>query len=309
MFDNILYECFGDFMSDILKSFLEDKRILDRVKFEDFLSVYFDIRPASFFTMIAELPNAKEIGEKIDSECKDDLMMIMSARDIQLRGELIMELRSKIDKLFKKYVLDSDVFKAHEYWAKKLGLRIEMDKVRPSICEVYLFKDKNVSRKLKDLFYVRREIKRAIYQMQNISLPPSLLAYPEELSSKFVSELGLILGYPECCVKRYAEERASGVYVEGRISNQIKELKKSGDKPNIFSFFSSNFIPHDPKCEKAAEIGLKLYETLREKIPGAHETYYKLLLENVNTAENFPEIIKSYRQYADSRMKDLLMYL
>jgi len=295
-------------MTEILKSFLEDKRILDRVKFEDYLSVYFDIRPASFFTMIAELPNAKEIGEKIDAECKNDLIMIMSARDMQLRGELIMDLRHKIDKLFKKYVLDSDIFKAHEYWAKKLGLKMIMDKIRPSVCEVYLFKDKNIGKRLKDLFYIRREIRKSIYQMQNISLPPSLLAYPEELSSKFVYELGSILGYPECCVKRYSEERASGIYVEGRISNQIKDLKKSGDKPNIFSFFSSNFIPHDPKCEKAAEIGLKFYEVLKREIPGAHETYYRLLLENVNTSENFPEIIKSYRQHVDSRLKDLLMY-
>lgn len=295
-------------MTEILKSFLEDKRILDRVKFEDYLSVYFDIRPASFFTMIAELPNAKEIGEKIDAECKNDLIMIMSARDMQLRGELIMDLRHKIDKLFKKYVLDSDVFKAHEYWAKKLDLKMIMDKIRPSVCEVYLFKDKNIGKRLKDLFYIRREIRKSIYQMQNISLPPSLLAYPEELSSKFVYELGSILGYPECCVKRYSEERASGIYVEGRISNQIKDLKKSGEKPNIFSFFSSNFIPHDPRCEKAAEIGLKFYEVLRREVPGAHETYYKLLLENVDTSENFPEIIKSYRQHVDSRLKDLLMY-
>jgi hypothetical protein len=303
-----LYEYFGDFMSELLKSFMEDKRILDRVKLEDYLSVYFDVRPASFFTMIAELPNAREIGAKIDFECKDDLALIMSTRDIQLRGELIIELRKKIDELFKKYVLDSDVFKAHEYWAKKLGLRMEMDKVRPSICEVYLFKDKSVGKRLKNLFYIRREIRKAIYQMQNVSLPPSLLAYPEELSSKFVSELGSILGYPECCIKRYAEERASGIYVEGRISEQIKNLRKSGDKPNVFSFFSSSFIPHDPKCEKAAEIGMKLYEALRDNIPGAHQKYYAILEENVNTAENFPEVIKSYRQSAESRLKDLLMH-
>lgn len=299
----------GVFMSEVLKVFLEDKRIIDRVKFEDYLSVYFDVRPASFFTIIAELPNAEELGAKIDSECKDDLMVILSAKDIQLRGQLIMDLRHKMEKLFKRYVLDSDIFKAHMDWAKKLGLRVEMDRVRPSICEVYLFKDKNIGKRLKDLFYVRREIRKAIYQMPNISLPPSLLTYPEELSSKFVIELGHILGYPECCIKRYSEERASGIYVEGRISEQIKNLRNAGDKPNIFSFFSSNFIPHDPKCEKAGELGYKLYEILRDKLPGLHERYYKLLEENINTAENFPEIIKSYRQRADSRAKDLIIHL
>ncbi|MCX8168881.1 MAG: DUF483 domain-containing protein [Candidatus Methanomethylicia archaeon] len=296
-------------MNELLKLFLEDKRILDRVKIEDYLSVYFDVRPSSFFTMIAELPNAKEIGSKIDIECKDDLLLIMSTRDIQLRGELIVELRHKIDKLFEKYVLKSDIFKAHEHWAKELNLKMCMDKIRPSICEVYLYKDKNIGKRIKNLFYVRSEIRKAIYKMQNVNLPPSLLAYPEELSSKFVSELGLILGYPECCVKRYADERASGIYVEGRISNQIKDLKKVGDKPNVFSFFSSNFIPHDPKCENAAQIGLKLYEILKREIPGAHEIYYKLLLGNVETSENLPEIIRSYRQNADLKVKDLLMYV
>jgi hypothetical protein len=53
---------------------------------------------------------------------------------------------------------------------------------------------------------------------------------------------------------------------------------------------------------------MKLYEALRDNIPGAHQKYYAILEENVNTAENFPEVIRSYRQSAESRLKDLLMH-
>jgi len=296
-------------MGSLLELFIKDERLTERVKFEDYLSVYFDVRPASFFTLPAELPNAAEFGKRIDDECVEDTRLIMATKDLQLRGELILRLRHKIDKLFKSVVLKSDIYEAHKSWAKQLGLRIQTDKVRPSIQEVYLFKEKQIGKRLKNLFKVRREIRKAIYKMRPLNLPPSLLVYPEELSTAYVKEIGSILGYPECCVKRYATERASDVYVEERVSKQIKDLKSSGGVPDLFAFFSSSFIPHDPKCVEASKLGRRLYDILKEKLPGSEARYETLLRENMNVAENFPELLENYRRRADEKVKDFIMHM
>ena len=125
----------------IIEDFINDRRMLTKVKLEDYLSVYLEVRPCSFFTIPAELPNASEIGKMIDEECKKDLLLIMSTRDLSLRGEMIVKLRNKIRKLFKKYVFKSEIFKAHEEWAKLFGLKLVVEEVRPSIYEVFLFRD------------------------------------------------------------------------------------------------------------------------------------------------------------------------
>lgn len=289
--------------------FILESRILDKVKVEDFLPIYFDIRPCSIITIPAELPSGSVFGKQIDEKCARDLVLLLSTRDLRLRGELILKLRGKMRKLFKEIVFKSDEFKAHERWAKRLKLRMTIEEVRPSIYEVYLYKERKVGKTLKKLFSIRREIRRAIYQMRPVNLPPSLLVYPEELSASYIVQLGEVLGYPECCIKRYASERSSGVYVEGRASQQIKELKKSGGKPDVFAYFSSSFLPCLPKCSRASEIGRKIYDAITNALPGFEKIYLKCLNENVEVAEKYPDIIASRRRDMDSKVKRFLSYM
>lgn len=296
-------------MESLLKDFVNESKILNKVKVEDFLPVYFDIRPCSLITIPAELPSGSEFGKQIDERCAKDLVLILSTRDLQLRGELILRLRNKMRKLFKELVLKSDEFKVHKLWAKRLKLRMMVEEVRPSIYEVYLFKDKKIGKILKKLFSIRREIRRAIYQIRPVNLPPSLIVYPEELSASYITQLGEILGYPECCIKRYADERSTGVYVESRASQQIKDLKKSGGKPDVFAYFSSSFLPCSPQCSKASEIGRKIYNKIASVLPGLEKVYLECLNENVRVAENYPDIIASRRRDIDSKVKKLLSYM
>lgn len=293
-------------MESLLKDFANENRILNKVKVEDFLPVYFGIRPCSIITIPAELPNGFRFGKQIDDRCARDLALILGTRDLRLRGELILRLRSKIRSLFKELVLKSEEFKVHEFWAKKLKLRMMVEEVRPSIHEVYLFKDKKTGKALKNLFSIRREIRRAIFQIKPAGLPPSLLVYPEELSASYVIQLGELLGYPDCCVKRYADERSTGVYVEGRASQQIKELRKSGGKPDVFAYFSSSFVPCSPQCSKASEIGRRIYDEIASVLPGFEKIYLECLNENVRIAENYPEVIASRRRDMDSQIRRLM---
>ncbi|MCS7365787.1 MAG: DUF483 domain-containing protein [archaeon GB-1867-035] len=296
-------------MSSLLRNFVQESKVLNKVKVEDFLPVYFGIRPCSLITIPAELPSGSIFGKQIDEKCAKDLALILSTRDLRLRGELILRLRNKMRKLFKEIVFNSEEFKAHEWWAKKLNLRMKIEEVRPSIYEVYLYKDRKIGKILKKLFSVRREIRRAIYQMRPVNLPPSLIVYPEELSASYITQLGEVLGYPDCCIKRYADERSTGVYVEGRASQQIKELKKSGGKPNAFAYFSSSFLPCSPQCPKASEIGKKIYDAIANTIPGFEKVYLDCLNENVEIAEKYPDIIASRRRDMDSKVKRLISYM
>ncbi|RLE52746.1 MAG: hypothetical protein DRJ26_04310 [Candidatus Methanomethylicota archaeon] len=293
----------------LIEDFLDDTRILPRVKFEDYLSVYLEIRPCSFFTLPAELPGGSEYGRIIDEKCAEDVALLLRTRDLYLRGRLILQLRNKIRKLFKELVLKSEVFKAHKDWAKALGLKMMVEEVRPSIYEVYIYRESKVGKRLKKLFSTRREIRKAIVQVKPLGLPPSLLVYPEELSTTYITELGELLGYPECCIKRYAEERSSGVYIEERASRQIKELKRAGDKPDIYAFFSSNFFPCTPKCPKASEIGRKLYEAISRLSPSAGKAFLKCLEENVSTVEKYPDLIAEYRRMVDARARGLISHM
>ncbi|MCS7386211.1 MAG: DUF483 domain-containing protein [archaeon GB-1867-005] len=293
----------------LIGDFINESRILPRVKFEDYLSVYLGVRPCSFFTLPAELPDGSKFGRIIDERCAEDLSLLMKTRDLYLRSQLILRLRNKIKRLFKEIVLESDVFKAHESWAKTLGLKMILEEVRPSIYEVYIYRESKVGKELKKLFSTRREIRKAILQVKPLGLPPSLLVYPEELSATYVSELGRLLGYPDCCVKRYAEERGSGVYVEERASRQIKELRRVGDKPDVYVYFSSNFFPCTPRCQKASEIGRKLYEEIAKLAPGAEQAYLKCLEENVSMVEKYPKLIAEYRRMVDSKARGLLSHM
>ncbi len=296
-------------MSNIIDEFINDNKILNRVKVEDYLSVYLELRPCSFFTIPAELPNANEIGRKIDEECRQDLILIMGTRDLGLRGEMIIKLRNKIRKLMKKYVFKSEIFKAHERWAKILDLKMKIEEVRPSIYEVFLYRDSSIGKRLKKLFKIRHDIRKAILRLKPLTLPPSLLVYPEELSKIYVTELGELLGYPKCCIERYAEDRNSNIYVEERASKQIRELKLSGGSPNIYAYFVNGFIPCSPTCSNAIAKGKEIYEALNKLNPKAGEFYLKCLKSNMNIVENYPQLISKYRREINSRAKSLLSFM
>jgi len=275
----------------LAEEFLDEQLMLDQVKVDDYLLVALDVRLCSFLTIPAEFPNGLELGKRIDELCRHDYQALMDA-DIYRKAELILKLRNRIREAFKTVVRGSESYRAHLRWAEKLSLQTYEAEVRPSVHELYLFKNPSIRKELKKLAETRLRLREKMLGSVAQSQSRICLAYPEEGSSEYLAYVGRLLGYPSCCVDRYLNDRLRGTLsVERRVSEQIKE-SKSKVEPDTLAFFVKDFFPCSPRCESAVEIGAKAYSVLSSISPRLGEVYLGCAKSNVGTAERYPELIK-----------------
>jgi len=265
--------------------------VLDQVKIDDCLLVALDVRPCSFLTIPAEFPSGLELGKQIDELCRQDYQALMDA-DIYRKAEMILRLRDRIREAFKTLVSGSETYRAHFRWAEKLFLKTHETEVRPSVHELYFFKNSKIRKELKKLTEMRQQMREKILKSAPPPTAKTWLAYPEEGSREYLAHVGKLLGYPSCCVDSYLNDRLQGsLTVEQRVSKQIKE-SKSGAKPNTLAFFVKDFFPCSPSCEKAIEVGARAHSVLGSISPRLGELYLNFTRSNMRTAEHYPELIK-----------------
>ena len=116
-------------------------------------------------------------------------------------------------------------------------------------------------------------------------------AYPEEFNSAWIRRMGRLLGYPDCCVDRYAMDREQSINAEERAAAQLKELTTG---PDPHAYLSSYFFPCSPTCVKAVEKGELYHRKLSEVLPEAGEAYEVIIVENLDRVRRQPEIINEY---------------
>ena len=270
---------------------MNEPLMLDQVKIDDYLLVAVDVRPCSFVTVPAEFPNGLKMGKQIDELCRQDYQELMNA-DIYRKAELILKLRNKIREAFKIVVCGSETYRAYSKWAEKLSLQTYEAEVRPSVHELYLFKNLKTRKELKKLTKTRHNLREKILKSAAHPQSKICLAYPEEGSPEYLTYVGKLLGYPPCCVDSYLNDRLRGTpTVEHRVSEQIKELKRRAD-PSTFAFFVKDFFPCSPGCENAIEIGARAHSVLGSMSPRLGEIYLNCTKSNMRTAERYPELIK-----------------
>ncbi len=284
---------------------LDESLLLDHVKTEDYLMVALEIRPCSFLTIPAEFQNGDELGRKIDELCVEDLQAVLSSTADKKRV-LIRRLKKKIRESFKMVVFASAAYKAHTEWSRKLFLQTYDVEVRPSIHELYLFKNSKVKKELRRLMNVRNVARERVMLSVDVSKRKSSLAFPEELSSEYLVSVGKLLGYPSCCVERYIHDRLhENANVEMRASRQVKELKKEGEEPDVYAYFARNFFPCEPRCRSASEIGRKTFDLLSGVNPKLGDLYFECVRGNVEMVEKYPELIRQYGEKLKKRAQKL----
>jgi hypothetical protein len=284
---------------------LDESLLLDHVKTEDYLMVALEIRSCSFLTIPAEFQNGEELGRKIDELCIEDLQAVMSAT-ADKKGVLIRKLKKRIRESFKKVVFASAVYKAHMEWSRKLFLQTYDVEVRPSIHELYLFKNSKVKKELRRLVNVRNVARERVALSMDVSKRKTRLAFPEELSSDYLASVGKLLGYPSCCVERYVHDRLrEDVNVEMRASRQVKELRKEGEEPDVYAYFVRNFFPCEPRCRSASEVGRKTFDLFSGVNPKLGDLYLGCIRRNVEMVEKYPELIGQYREKLKKRAQKL----
>jgi hypothetical protein len=274
---------------------LHEPLLLDHVKIEDYLMVTLEIRPCSFFTIPSEFQNGNELGKRIDELCAEPLQAVMSVSADE-KARLIRRLKRKIQDAFRDVVLHSATNEAHVKWSKKLFLQTHDVEVRPSIHELYLLKDSKIKKELRRLLRIRNAMRERVRLSMNETRKGTCLAFPEELSPEYLVSIGRLLGYPSCCVGRYVRERLrEGASVEMRASEQISRLRKTGETPNVYSYFAKNFFPCEPKCRRASEIGKKTFDLLDELNSKLATLYIECMENNVGIVEGYPELTRQYR--------------
>lgn len=289
----------------LLKEFMAEQAIPLRAKFDDFLAVALGVRRASQFISPAELPDAAILGSTIDArfrqkmegrrlpgESLSDFMKNKMGR--YLRRSRAQEIRYRLDVLrdmYKDVVENSHSYQTYIGWARKLGLSYKELESRPTIREIYLFKDPDVAVELDELQEMRKDIRWEKTRAPVAGEPAYVRAFPEEQNPAFVKKLGRILGFPACCIERYAFDRESAILTpEQRASNQLVNLVEEEHDP--YAFFTKDFFPCQPDCEEAGQMGRALYEALAAIDSEVAAEYQRHLAENVELVRQYPEIIK-----------------
>jgi len=273
-----------------VEELLEDDRLSLGVKLEDYLLVYLGVRPCSQITIPAELPSGREMGRIIDEMIYPTLLRIR-------RGDRggIGDVKRAMRRAYREVVENSEEYKAHLEWAERLGLRWMMDEVRPTVRELYLYGEGETGRKLRRLMERREKLRReALKRPRGLGI---YLAYPEELEADWVMEMGGLLGYPECCVERYARERSMGLEVEERAYRQLEEAEA-----DAMAYFVSYFFPCSPSCPEAVSMGLRCLRLLGELHPRLGELYRGRMEENLELVRRLPTIIREHRAEAERRL-------
>jgi hypothetical protein len=270
--------------------------ILDRIKVDNFLLVLAGARPCSQTTLPAEMPGGGGMGSTIDDMVAPKMGALRSERDPRRKVAAIASLKKEMSRAYERVVMDSPPYRAHQRWVKALGLRSRYTDVRPTIQELYVFRDRSLGGKLKDLMKRREKLREKAYREASPD-QTARVAYPEEFNAPWLNEIGALLGYPDCCVEAYARDRVRGVNVESRASKQLKAAEREGDL-DPYVYFVGYFFPCSPRCEAARALGRSCQERLDELAPGFGRLYPSMVAANRERVLRQPELIAEYQAKA-----------
>ncbi len=274
-----------------LRELLDEPKIPRRVAVENLMLVALGLRQCSQTTIPAELPSGPSMGEAIDTRFKPRLEKLRLMQDQKVKIKEIGEIRKGMAQAFDELVEGSAEYKSLNNWTKKLGLKVDQVEVRPTVHEFYVYREKDALRELQKLMQERGKLRVEAVKKPDPSRGQLQFAYPEEFNGTWIRRMGRLLGYPDCCVDRYASDREQGVNAEARAASQLKELTTTLD-PHVY--LASYFFPCSPTCQKAREKGELYHRKLSEALPEAGEAYASIIAENLERVRRQPEIIGEY---------------
>lgn len=282
---------------ELIDGLMADPLIADRVKIENYLLVYLGLRPCSQITLPAELPDGKTFGADIDERTYPLLSGVRAETDPRRKLKAIEDVKREMRIAFKEIIEASKQYHAHLKWGKALGLQCLRAEVRPTVQELYLFKEREVKKRLKRLMKDRESLRRQVMHRPPPSLGRVQLAYPEEFHGGWIRNMGELLGYPACCAEQYASDREGGIAVEERASQQIKEAGQHG-AIDAFAYFVGYYFPCSPSCDSAITRGRECHTSLNDIDPKLGEIYTSIVGENRDRVLRQPEIIAEHRARA-----------
>lgn len=279
---------------ETLDELLADQHMLNRVKLEGLLLPHMGLRPISQITVPAELPGGFEIGQRIDRVVKPHLDRLQALTEPRAKVQAIQEIRKLMETQFEAVVESSDPYKAYYGWSDRLGLKSEQSPVRPTVHEIFMFKDGRARRELERLIKDRVKIRARVQRKPDPGMNRMRFAYPEEFDAKWITRMGRLLGYPDCCVKQYAQDRAKGVNVETRAATQLAEVLNERKTLDTHAYILGFFSPCRPDCPNSTEKGYRWQDAFSKMDERLGEMYKELLGVNATMVLRQPELINKY---------------
>lgn len=282
---------------------LEEPRILDPVKFDDLLSVRLNVRHCAFYVIPSDLPAGDELGRKVDDACYADYSAIAMEPNPRNKLPLIQRYKRTRRTAFTAIVTRSTAYKAHAAWAKRFGLKAKAVEVLPATQEIYVYSGFKIGWRLDGLMKERRRLKAERLRTRDATAPIDTAdIFTEEFSRQYLLRMGDLLGYPACCIERYADDRISGVNVEQRAATQIAAVRGDGGSPSGFAYFVKDFFPCRPDCADAVAIGTRFHEALTTLHEPLGAAYRRRVRGNLDTVEHYPELIRAHQEKLQGRL-------
>lgn len=299
-----------------IKAFLADKNLADRVKVECYLLVALGVRRAGLVMVPSELPGLDHVGPEIDNEFywrttgrRDPSKPYTEFISTKLRdtisrfGKKSLPYKTQLlREIFDRVVLSTPQYKEHIEWAFKLGLRAKEEEVRPSIREIWIYRDADTGVEIDRIAQMRKDLRFQAIRNPRPSAPPYYRVFPEEASPEYVRAVGELLGYPPSCLNKYVADRASrDVSAEMRAAHQISEARLLGKEVSSLAYFVKDFFPCAPDCPEALEKGRDALSRLEKLDEQAATIYRQVLDENQKRVLDYPEIIKAHAEGLNQR--------
>lgn len=287
------YSYLVDLDTQTLQHFMEEEKITTRVKIEAYLSTYVNLRNCGQMIIPADYPDSVELGQKIDEKIKPHVNMLQQIKDPKAKAMGVQAVRKMFEKNFEEIVEDSESYRIHSIWADKLELKSTQTAVRPTIHELYFFKDRKTRKLTQQILRDRRKIRQKTIRNANYGDDKIKFAFPEEFDKGWLEKMGSLFDYPDCCIKAYTRGRMNGVNVEIRATQQLLEDLKE-KKVDTHAYYASNFLPCSPSCSKAIEQGYLWSDKLRELGEEYEKLYHEVLFHNTEFILKQPEIVNTF---------------
>jgi hypothetical protein len=290
----------------VVTDLLSKKILWPQMLLEDYLTVAIGLRRCSLVTIPAEWPDAETISRRIDEACIGDLRQLAQERDVKKKMKMIRSVKEKMRKTSLEEIRSSPSYNSHISWINRLGLEAFEVEIRPTVRELFMYKEKDMKGRIENLMRKRQRFREEFLKHADQSTPRSIAAYPEERYPEYLTEIGGLLAYPACCVKAYIEgRRKENLSAEQRAAAQISDVRALGLEPDVYVYFSKDFIPCSPTCVNASVVGGKSHQALATLDGRLSDFHLQCLKKNVDAVGSYVQRIEEHKAKISLRSKEL----
>lgn len=287
-----------------------ERGISDHSKVGNFLPVALGLREVSLTYLPAELPGGIRLGQAIDAYFEEHYRPPQTGSMLGFlrRGKRgsegpdpEAELRAKrktLDEAYDAVVAPSGTYVAHLSWLERLGLDQLQVKRRPSLREMFIYRNRAVRDQLGELESFADQARERASVSSDRTDPSNVISYvyANEFDPRYLRGLGALLGYPECCIEEYAADRMKGANVEQRAWEQMRAMQEDGRTVDVRAYFVKDFFPCRPDCPQAIAKG-EVYEAAYEALDAElTEVYIGALWSSFELVQSYPALINQHRR-------------